>query len=141
LPFQICLRLRQSVLRIPLHGDVIAVNHVACLMAGHLHDVFLWDACQGHVAGGGASEVMEMVVGDPGLGECLLPGATKVPNGSTLPMKDPGSPWMSGEPAPLDDLGEFSRETQHLHVFIPTGLWRFLSPYVGGHKKRFKTGR
>jgi hypothetical protein len=98
LPFQVCLRLRQSVLRIPLHGDVIAVNHVARLMTGDLHDMLLRDACQGHIACGGTSEVVEVVIGDSGFGECLLPGATKVPNGLTLPMKDPGSLWMSGEP-------------------------------------------
>jgi hypothetical protein len=29
--FEVCLRLRQGIMRIPLHGDVIAVNHVVRL--------------------------------------------------------------------------------------------------------------
>lgn len=118
LPFEVYLRLREGVLGIPLHGNIIAVNHVARLMAGHLHDVLLRNACQRHVACGGATEVVEMVISDSGLGERLVLGTTKVPNGLTFPMKDPGGLWMLGEPAPRDNLGEFPRETQHLHVFM-----------------------
>ena len=81
-------------------------------MASHLHDVLLWDTCQGHVACGGATKIVEMVIRDPSLGERLLPGPTKVPDGLTCPMKHPWSLWVLGEPAPRNDLGKFPCETQ-----------------------------
>src|SRR5262245_22455068 len=87
-------------------------------MPGHLHDMLLRDACQGHVARGRASEVVEVVIADSGSDKGLLSGSPKVPNGPTVSMKDPGSVWMPGTLAPRDDLGEFPRETQHLHVFM-----------------------
>ena len=38
--FEVGLRRRESVLGIPLHGNIIAGNHVARLMAGHLQMCF-----------------------------------------------------------------------------------------------------
>ena len=54
-------------MRIPLHRDIVTIDHVARLMAGHLHDMLLGNTCQSHVACRCTSEVVEMVVGDSGL--------------------------------------------------------------------------
>ena len=59
-------------------------------MARHLHNVFFRHLGQGHVTRCGAAEIVKMVIGYTGLCKRCLPCRAKVPDGTAVPVKDPG---------------------------------------------------